>query len=254
MSSLPGRFAAALRFLTIFPLPGKLGTTQEELAGSLLFFPLVGVLIGGITSALAGLLQLFFPPFVTAVLVTSALAVFSGALHLDGLADSADGFFSSRPRERILEIMRDSSTGAMGVLTLVLLILCKVSCLDALVTTRFLLPAVFLMPLAGRSAILLLMSFLPYARPDGGLATLFYSRNARFAAFWALALCIGLAAGLAGARGIAAVLAVVALVFFFSLYCQRKIGGATGDTLGAVSELAEAMVALVFVCHLGGGA
>jgi adenosylcobinamide-GDP ribazoletransferase len=245
-----GRFAAALRFLTIIPLPGSLGTTEDELTGATPFFPLVGVLLGCIAVPLVWLSHLLLPPLVTAVLATLFLLAFSGGLHLDGLADTADGFFSSRPREKILEIMRDSATGAMGVIGIVLLLLLKVACLASLGTN--LLPVVFLMPLAGRTAILLMMVLLPYARPQGGLATLFYSRRSRIVALWSFLVFAAMAWLLAGVQGVSAVLAVVLLVALFSWFCQRKIDGATGDTLGASCELAEAAVALVFVIRIGG--
>ncbi len=249
MTLWPGRFAAAFRFLTIIPLPGALGTSERELAGALPFFPVVGLLLGAFAVPAAWMLSLLLPPMVMAVLVTFVLLAFSGGLHLDGLADTADGFFSSRPRERILEIMRDSATGAMGVIALVLLLVLKITCLASLSTS--LLPVVFLMPLAGRTAILLMMGLLPYARTRGGLATLFYSRRSRAVALWALVL-FAVAAGLtAGVRGGMAVLAVAFMVLLFGGFCRAKIGGATGDTLGAACELAEVVVALVFAVRFG---
>ncbi len=245
MISFLGRLAAAIRFLTVFPLPGKLGTTTEELASSIGFFPLTGALIGCVAALAAFLLQLFLPPLVSAVLLVCLLAACSSALHLDGLADTADGFFSSRPQQRILEIMRDSATGAMGVIVLVLVLLCKTACLGTMDFSR-LSAAVFLMPLAGRVAILLLMALQPYARSEGGLATLFYAKSTKRSAVFGTLFFALFAFSFAGLRGGVTVLAVVMLSFVFGRYCRRRIGGATGDTLGAVSELAETMVALVF--------
>jgi len=245
-----GRFAAAFRFLTIIPLPGSLGTTEDELAGATPFFPLVGLLLGCIVVPIVWLLHLLLPPLVTAVLITLVLLAFSGGLHLDGLADTADGFFSSRPKEKILEIMRDSATGAMGVIALVILLLLKVACLSSLDAN--LLPVVLLMPLAGRTAILLMMALLPYARPQGGLATLFYSRRSKMVALWSLVFFAAVAWLAAGVQGGMVVLAVVLLVVLFGWFCRLKIGGATGDTLGAACELAEVAVALIFVIRVGG--
>ena len=250
MSNLLGRFVAAFRFLTIMPLPGALGTTEQELAGATLFFPLVGLVLGLLALPVVWCLQQIFPPSVIAVLAVTLLAAFSGGLHLDGLADTADGFFSARPRERILEIMHDSASGVMGVVALVLILLLKVACLASLST--FLLPVIFLMPLAGRTAIVLMMALLPYARPAGGLALIFYTRRSLLVALWGL-ICFLVAAWLAaGEQGAGAVLAVVILVLLFARFCYLKIGGATGDTLGASSELAETVVALVFTLGLRG--
>ncbi|XOF34069.1 MAG: adenosylcobinamide-GDP ribazoletransferase [Candidatus Electrothrix sp. YB6] len=249
-------FVAAVRFLTVIPLPGSLGSSSRELAGAVPFFPLIGLLLGCIALPLAKGLQLFLPPPVTAVSVTLLLLSFSGGLHLDGLADTADGFFSSRPKERILEIMRDSATGAMGVIALILLLVCKITCLASMPADR-LLVAVFLMPLAGRTAILLLMAMLPYIRPEGGLGSLFsaYFNNshARAVSLAALLVFGGITWGAVGVQGLPVVFAVLLLAALFAAFCRRKIGGVTGDTLGAVCELAEAVVAFVFVCRIGGG-
>ncbi len=246
-----GSFMAALRFLTILPLPGQLGTTERELAGGLPFFPLIGLLIGCLTVPVSWGMYLLFPPLVTALLATLILLAFSGGLHLDGLADTADGFFSARPRERILEIMRDSATGAMGVTALIMLLLLKVICLGSM-SGKMLIFSVFLMPIAGRTAILLLMALLPYVRVQGGLGTLFYSRKSRLTAVWSLLFFAAMAWFTGGIRGAVAVLAVVLLTLLFALFCHRKINGATGDTLGAVCELSEAAVALVFAAQYGG--
>jgi len=250
VSTWPGRLAAAFRFLTIIPLPGKLGTTEEELAGATPFFPVVGLLLGSVVVAIVSLLQMLFPPFVTAVLATLVLLAFSGGLHLDGLADTADGFFSSRPKEKILVIMRDSATGAMGVIALVLLLLLKAAALSSLSSSLLL--VVFLMPLAGRTAILLMMAILPYARSQGGLATLFYSRRSKVVGLWGLVFFAAVSVLTAGFRGLAAVLAVTLLVLLMSWFCRIKIDGATGDTLGAVCEMAETVLALTFAAVIGG--
>ena len=215
-----------------------------------MFFPVVGLLLGSVAVVLIWCLQQLLPPLVTAVLAVALLGAFSGGLHLDGLADTADGFFSARPRERILEIMHDSASGVMGVCVLVLVLLLKVACLASLSTT--LLPVIFLMPLAGRTAIVLMMALLPYARPQGGLALVFYTRRSRLVALGGLVLCLVMAWLAAGMQGAGAVLAMVFLVLLFARLCHLKIGGATGDTLGASCELAEAVVVLFFTIGLRG--
>jgi len=249
-----GSFVAALRFLTILPLPGILGTSEEELTKAVPFFPLVGLLLGCLAVPIAWGLSLLLPPLPVAVLLIFLLAVFSGGLHLDGLADSADGFFSARPREQMLEIMHDSTIGPMGVIALVLLLLLNAACLASL--SSGLIPAILLMPIAGRAAILLLMALLPYARSEGGLGSLFapYFNNvtARMTALAGLIFLSGMAWGAAGAQGIFAVFAVLLLTTLFAVFCRRKIGGITGDTLGAACELAEAAVALSFAIKVGG--
>ena len=237
------RFLAALRFLTVFPIPGSWGHAQEDLAGSVPCFPLVGLLLGALAGALAFGLSRTLPPLPASVLVVIALLAVSGGLHMDGLSDTADGFFSARRRERMLEIMRDSHIGAMGVMAIVCVLLLKAATLFS-IPQRTVWRAVFLMPLAGRCALVVSMAVLPYARPEGGLATVFYTKRPRLTALWAALLLVG-AGGLAlGVPGLVAAGASLAVVLLFAFYTYRKVGGATGDTLGAACEIAEIVPAL----------
>ena len=121
------RFLAAIQFLTILPLPGAWHPDERALGGSLPFFPVVGLGIGAAVALSDWGLGRLFPVGVTSVLAVILLIAASGGLHIDGLADTADGFFSSRPRERILEIMRDSRTGPMGVAAIVCVVALKIA-------------------------------------------------------------------------------------------------------------------------------
>lgn len=243
MNELFARFVAALRFLTIFPVPGKIGHDREQLAGSIPFFPFIGLGLGLGGATVSWLLWTLFPAPVAAVLLTSVLLGFSGGLHLDGLADTADGFFSARPRAQILEIMRDSRIGAMGVLALVLVLLLKVSALAGLDRGEAF-KAALLMPVAGRCAIPVLMALLPYARPEGGLATLFYTRRSGAVGIWAFLFFTLLSWLLIGSGFRFSVTLFGVTVLGFAFFCKKTIHGATGDTLGAVCELSEACTAL----------
>src|SRR5208283_4809952 len=119
------RFLAAMRFLTVIPFPGNWGADESSLAGSTVFFPVVGLLIGLGAAAVAACAARWLPAGPAAGLVIVALLAVSGGLHMDGLSDSADGLLSARPRERALEIMRDSHVGAMGVIAIVCVLLLK---------------------------------------------------------------------------------------------------------------------------------
>ncbi len=244
------RFLAALRFLTVFPIPGPWGHAQEDLAGSVPCFPLVGLLLGAGAGALAlGLSRVLSPP-PACVLVVIALLAASGGLHMDGLSDTADGFFSARRRERMLEIMRDSHIGAMGVMAIVCVLLLKVAAL-ASIPQRTMWRAVFLMPVAGRCALVVSMAVLPYARTEGGLAAVFYTKRPRLTALWAAGVLAGAGGLILGVAGLVAAVASLAIVLLFAVYTVRKIGGATGDTLGAACEIAEIVPALT-LCGMGG--
>lgn len=232
-------FLAALGFLTILPVPSD----EKDLSRSVAWFPIVGLLIGGLAAILDWALGRVFPPLVSSVLIVIALIGISGGLHLDGLADTADGFLSSRPRERVLEIMRDSRIGTMGTLAIVSVFALKVACLSAVVGTPRL-GIVLLMPIAGRCAMVMAMAIIPYARPEGGLGSAFAGNQTAGAivSLAVLAIAGWLAMGRAGLISGALAVCIGCLMANWSF---RKIGGFTGDVLGAVCEIAEIAPALV---------
>ncbi len=248
-------FLAALRFLTILPLSWRSDEDGQNFAGGLFFFPLIGLGIGMLCVVSASLLGYLLPQPLVAMAGIVMLAIISGCLHIDGLADTADGLLSSRGRAEKLVIMRDSRTGAMGVVAIVFVIGGKYAALSSL-SPGLLLPALLLMPLAGRCAIVLNMAILPYAREEGGLGRLFYSQVTVWAAWLSSASFIVLF-GLVAVSSLCPwqsavwiVIIVPATVLLFAGWCKKSLGGATGDTLGAVCELAELMVALVLNVRL----
>lgn len=243
------QFCTAIRFLTIVPVSWRAADDVHQFHKCLVFFPIVGALIGAAGALGAYILLLFFPQQVVAVLALIYLAFISGFLHLDGLSDSADGLLSSRPREDCLRIMKDSRAGAMGVVVVACALLAKYSALSAM-TPATLCLAVFFMPLAGRSAILFSMAYLPYARAEGGLGSLFYSGSSKTAAVAALLFLVIFLAAFARSHLIVTLLAVLGMNFIFGRWCRTSLGGATGDTLGASCELTEAITALAFTASL----
>ncbi len=234
---------AALRFLTVFPIPGSWGSAEDDLARSVPWFPVVGLVLGGVAAGVAILVSWVAPPLVCAAGMVVLFLGFSGCLHLDGLADTADGFLSSRPRERILEIMRDSHIGAMGVIAIVATMLLKFAALASL-PDEALWPTALLIPLAGRCAMVVQLALLPYAR-ESGLAGIFFRHRPRLAALWSAVVLGAVAYGVLGGRGLAIWTACLGVAVVFSAYVYRKIGGATGDTLGAACEIVEVVPALV---------
>jgi adenosylcobinamide-GDP ribazoletransferase len=234
-----GRLWAAFGFLTILPLPAWCRQTEADLPRSVTFFPFVGVVIGGVAGGVAYLTASYLPPAVAAVAYTLLLAVAHGGLHLDGLADTGDGFFSHRQRERILAIMQDSRMGAYGGVTLLGVLGLKVAALASL-SPLLLVKALFLAPLAGRCAMVLMLVVLPTAREEG-MGALFKKGRSFCEAIWALTL-LGVCAWWAFHwDGLVTIGVVLAISVAFMGLCQRKIGGFTGDTLGALSEITEAV-------------
>ena len=239
-------FLAAIQFLTVIPFPKAFSHGDENLERSVPFFPIVGLLIGIMTTILGQLMSAVLPPLPACAIVVIFLIAVSGGLHMDGLADTADGFFSSRPRDRILEIMRDSHIGVMGVIAVLSVILLKFSLLASLPPALYV-NIILLMPLAGRCASVIMMTTLPYVRDKGGIASLFDKKRSWLHALWA-ALFLVIAGSLTAQwMGFTVGIVTLATVAVFSMHSFRKIGGYTGDTLGAACEIAEIMPALVAV-------
>ena len=239
----------ALRFLTIIPLPWFSQNDSEYFPGSVKYFGLVGLFIGILGSILTSILSSLLPyPLLCSVLLLY-LSVISGFLHLDGIADTADGFFSSRPKEKILTIMRDSRTGAMGVIALVFLLLFKFCALLSIPPEKLPLVAFFL-PLSGRCAIVYTMHFLPYARKDGGLGQMFYSshKSGQLLITSLIFIVAGFVVNISLTLLMFCILLAVASLF--GMWCKRMIGGITGDTLGAVCEIVETSVAITLSIFL----
>ena len=236
-------FFAALQFLTVLPVPRRFRGAGADLERCAPFFPLVGLLVGALAALFDFLVSQLLPPAIASTLTVLILVKLTGGLHMDGLADTADGFFSARDRETMLAIMRDSRIGAMGVMAIVFVILIKVGALTTLELPRRT-ALILLTPVAGRVAPLAMMTALPYARPEGGLASRFLRRRSRANAVWGACFLV-IAGGLLAQRmGVAAAVLALAATAAVSAYSRRKIGGFTGDTLGAACEIAESTVLL----------
>ncbi|MDD5169690.1 MAG: adenosylcobinamide-GDP ribazoletransferase [Syntrophales bacterium] len=244
-------FFAALQFLTVIPLPRALTISEKDLEGSVPFFPLVGLFIGIMVAAADYLMGFILPPFALSCLTVLVLTAVTGGLHMDGLADTADGFFSARPRERMLEIMRDSRIGAMGVMAIIFIIALKIAALTPL-SGFYRLGVLVLMPMAGRAAIMVMMTALPYARPGGGLAGIFIKKRSWWTPAGASVLLLVAGWMLGDWIGVGGALFAMVVAFLVTRYTFHKIGGFTGDTLGAVSEVVEAALALAATAWLHG--
>ncbi len=248
-SAHPGQaFCAAMRLLCIAPLPGAWGESQQARRASLLYFPLAGALLGAVLAGATWVCGALLPTWPAACLTIVAMTAISGALHLDGLCDTADAFLSSRSRERKLEIMKDSHIGVMGVMALWTVLMLKTVALASLpVAWRW--TATPTAVVAGRCAMAMAMNALPYARGNQGLGADFYhGRSLRVVAIslgTLLAICLGFYAW----YGAFVATTTLAALLLFIRSCRRTIGGATGDTLGATCELTETCV-LLSVCVL----
>lgn len=247
-----GGLVLAFRFLTVVPVPGREAEGAGALGRAAWWFPLVGLGLGLVLAVADRVLAWVFPPLLGALLVVSLWKVLTGGIHLDGLADCLDGL-AGRDVPQRLAIMRDSRIGAYGALGLVAVFLASLVALAEL--PPWLRPAVLVLaPVTGRIAPLLAGAFLPAATPLGGLGGAFVASLSPAAGPVLAAGALALAGALLGIWAMAAAIAGLGLALLGSALVARRLGGITGDGLGASVELGElgVLLAAAAQARLGG--
>ena len=242
-------FFIALQFLTIIPLPFSVRYGEKELGRSLAYFPLAGLALGALLVGLNYLFSLVLPRGVVDLLLVTALAVVTGVLHLDGLADVCDGLAARGDRERFLRVMKDSDIGAAGAVGLVLALLLKYQALLA-IPANVKQQALFCFPLLARFAQVTMIVGARQARSDG-LGSLFIGGAGWVQLILATMTTLAAALLLMGFSGMWLFVAAGLLTWALKTWFQRKIGGITGDIIGFTSELNE-IITLILIVALSG--
>lgn len=236
-------FKSAILFITILPA-GK-GVAYSPL-GMIRFFPLVGLMVGGLLLLFDLLASNLWPAAVVSVLDVLLLVVITGAFHLDGLGDTADGMFSHRPKERMLEIMKDSRTGMMGLVAVFCVLAVKTAGVFSVKTglTSFQALALFLIiPSYSRASMIFGIKFLKYGRKDTGTGLDLFEKPMGGKDFMFMVIPVAISLFL-GYKGL-----VLNIVFFIALcsilgFYKKKLNCITGDMLGAMNEIMEALLFL----------
>ncbi len=246
--------AVALSFLTILPVPARTWRSRTLVGHALSWFPFVGLVLGGMLALAALGLGTVLPPAVVAALVLTLGVLLTGGLHLDGLIDSCDGLFCVRSPEQRLAIMRDSHTGAFGVLGAVCLLLIKFAALFALVAgdQRLVLGGLVLAPVLSRWAMVIAAVGFPYGRPGPSLGSSFHEGAGRFqlaaASLSALLVVMLVSSTLQIGlwMGLATLVSTAMLTVLLARFALRRLPGLTGDIYGATNEVIEAVVLVAF--------
>lgn len=246
-----GPILAAMAFLTRLPVPAFIHTRSDTIRQAARWFPLIGLLLGGIYAGFAYIALYRLPSSVVAVLVVALDALLTGALHLDGLADMADGFGGGKTREEVLRIMRDHAIGSYGACALIAVMLLKTVCITGLLENRRNIWILFVAPTFSRWSILLLAKCTPYARQitDGPTGTGALSQSfSKIDLAIGTALCLPLLVVPGPVRMLACWATSALCTTCVARISVRRIGGVTGDVLGAntvVSEAAQYVVAIL---------
>ncbi len=235
---------SAIQFITVLPV-GKPGSFDAK--RMVPFFPVVGLMIGLFLAFFDQLVLKLWPEPVAALLDTLFLVAITGALHLDGLGDTADGLYGHRSKEKALAIMKDSRIGAMGLVAIVSCLAVKWAGIMSLDENRTLL--LLLIPAYARGGMLFGFRFLEYGRPDGGTGHAFFKHTLKPSAFSGLPFLLLLSALLAWQSLWLNFCFVAVLLLLLSFY-KRKIGCITGDMLGAMVEITEAALFLLVAVNI----
>ena len=247
------RLILAITFLTRLPIPSPKEIAPEDIGRSTPYFPIVGLILGGILVGINYLCSYLWDPLVTNIIIVVSMIALTGGLHLDGLMDTCDGIFSNKDRERTLEIMRDSRVGAMGVLAGICLILMKFAFLNSIddsIKTNVLL----IFPMLGRWGMVFAVSFFPYARKSSGLGALFVEHSKKYYVLIASMQIFIITIPLLLWRVIPVFIAAVFVTWLIAWRLSKKLDGLTGDTYGAICEVMEtltlAIISLKYISTL----
>jgi len=236
-------FRRALGFLTICPVRASATWTPETLGSSMAYYPLVGACLGLALWGWSALLSLWFAPAIVSVLLLAASLFLTGGLHIDGFADLIDGLSGSYQREEALRIFKDPHVGSMAVAGVVVLLLLKYACLTTLLPdTQG--PVLVMMATLSRYAMVQLAYFSAYARATGGLGEPFVRGIRSQHLLTALLFTLGIVGLCGGFRGLAIGIVVGVVISGLQGYFRRRLGGITGDVLGATNEGIEGLVLL----------
>ena len=236
-------FITALEFLTRIRFSHSDDWSPQDFSRSVPYFPLVGLIIGSILAVVNyGLLFLYIPDFLRGTLLIFAEIIITGGLMYDGYMDTADGVFSARKRERMLEIMKDSHVGSNAVLAVIVLIMLKMGvylAISGVVLTK----VIIAMSVATRTFMVLYIVNFPYARKEG-IGKLFKQYAKQHYSY--IAIVLGLIfVVICGINFLVIALFCLLMVLLIARYISKMLGGLTGDTYGALTEVGNVLYLLI---------
>ncbi len=235
----------AFSFLTIIPLAVTNKEERISLSQAMAYFPLVGFFIAVISLFIVGIFSHYFSPRLLSLFLVLLPIIISGGLHIDGLADSFDAFFQGKDKHDILHVMKDSRIGVWGTLSVVFLLLMKWECLVMLPQQN----AGFILAIGlSRWAHGFICFLLPYARTEKGLGQEVAGAVSEVQIFLSTVFVLIVSLFL-GITGIVAVLLSGIFIYLLSKFYKKRIGGITGDVIGATGELTEVFVYLVLIVN-----
>jgi adenosylcobinamide-GDP ribazoletransferase len=236
-------FILTLQFLTRIPINISVDVKEEDFIKGVKFFPIVGLIVGIINIIIYRLCSLIMPPQAAIVGTVLSNILITGALHIDGLADTCDGIFSSRSRDRMLEIMKDSRIGTNGAVAVFFDLALRIVLLLSINETHII-KTLIISPILSRTIMVVLMHYSVYARTEGGLGNIFIGKIGLKDTISTVIIAVIISSTLFGYKAILVMVLNLIIMIIYKSYIFKKIGGMTGDTLGAGNEISELLVIL----------
>ena len=240
------RFISILQFMTRIPINIDTGF-DEEFHKTITYFPLVGLVLGVLIYIIGLVSGIFFDSFITSIIVTLALVILTGGLHIDGLGDTFDAIYSYRDKERMLEIMKDSRLGTNSLLAIMFLILLKIGFIYSIINNNLLWTVIF-MPVVARLGVIVMM-YKTVTPRENGMGNLFIGKASTsmftIAILYTIILMIGISKLIFLASTFEAMMLISTIIILFifnnlfKMHIYKKIDGVTGDILGCTIELGE---------------
>ena len=245
-------FILNLQFLTRIPIGDNIQYDQEEISKGTFWFPLIGLIVGLLCFGVYYIASQLFFGFFPVLCCIVANVVITGALHIDGLADTCDGIFSTRSKDRMLEIMKDSRIGTNGVIAIAFDLLFRITLISQMSIKQAAL-SIILAPVISRTMLVGLIYFSKYARANGGMGSIFMNKKYKINTYIGVGIGLAISIIAMGKYGLYVFMICIIMNIFYKTYIDGKIGGMTGDTLGAANELTEIVFFIVIVFWGGKG-
>ncbi|XAM39964.1 Adenosylcobinamide-GDP ribazoletransferase [Terrisporobacter petrolearius] len=246
------RFIGLLQFMTRIPIKADIGF-DEEFHKSIVYFPLVGFVIGLISFSIGSLSIQIFDPFITSIIIVAGEVILTGGLHIDGLGDTFDAIYSNRDKERMLEIMKDSRLGTNSLLAILFLVLIKIGLLNSAINSNLMCLVIF-MPMISRLGVIVML-YKTVTPRKVGMGNVFIGKATKGMFITAILYTVAILVVITKFLFLSTTLNIVKLLlsivivmlfdYLFKNHIYKKIDGVTGDILGCTIELGE-LIFLLF--------
>ncbi|MGC8976106.1 MAG: adenosylcobinamide-GDP ribazoletransferase [Candidatus Ratteibacteria bacterium] len=233
------KILSSIQFLTILRFKE---IDENDLPYSLIFFPLCGLIIGFLSLIINKYLLKFLSLIFVDTITVFFIIFITGAIHIDGVSDTFDGIFGGKNKNEILKIMRDKNIGCFGVLSILFVVLSKIFLLNSIKNFKF--QTIILFPILSRWAIVYSIYFFNYARDYGKAKIFFDNINGKIFIYSTILSCVLIFLS-GGINSLSLFLPVIILTYILNKFFSKKIGGLTGDTIGAIVEFNEILILLI---------